>query len=131
MWFAIALFGISLVLIVALFALRWWELKQQRVLAPALRDRADERARELKDALLHSNRILSRIPPLAAILSRYVVHEMALALAALARFSERQAHALADMVSHKHRFERRETQSEFLKQVSGHKNGNGGAGTAE
>ncbi|MBM3272103.1 hypothetical protein FJY94_02350 [Candidatus Kaiserbacteria bacterium] len=121
MWFAIVPFLVSLVLIAALFSLRWWEIRHERVLAPAWRERADERARELKDALLHSNRILSRIPPLAAILSRYLVHEIALGLAALARFSERQAHALADMVSHKHRFERRETQSDFLKQVADRK----------
>jgi len=53
------------------------------------------------------------------------VREAALGLAASARYLERQAHRLADLVSHKRGFERRETKSEFLKQVTDFKASNG------
>ena len=56
--------------------------------------------------------------PRAVLLSRFLVHEAALGIARAARYSERQAHRLADMVSHKRGFERRETRSEFLRKVS-------------
>lgn len=126
MWFAISVFVLSAVAIIALFSIKYWELRHPRQVTAVWRDRADERARELKDALMHSNRTLSKVPPMAAYISRYFVHEAALGMAAIARFSESQAHRLADFVSHKHRFERRETQSEFLKQVSERKTGIGG-----
>jgi hypothetical protein len=50
-----------------------------------------------------------------------------LGFAAFARSSERQAHRLADLVSHKHGFVPRETRSEFLRKMSEHKNGGGQA----
>ena len=121
--FAIVVFGSSIVLIGVLFILKRWEEGSGRVLAPALRRGADRQALELKDRLLNLRYDLARIPPFLVLYARYLVHEGALGFAALARTSEHQAHRLADLVSHKHGFVPRETRSEFLRQVSEHKNG--------
>jgi hypothetical protein len=123
--FAIVIFGISLIGIGMLFLLKRWETEAGRVLAPAWRKEADYRALALKDKLFHLRRDLARIPPIALLYCRYLVHEGALGFAAFARMSEGYAHRLADLVSHKHTFVPRETKSEFLRQVSEHKNGAG------
>lgn len=122
---AAAVFFFSVALVAGLFWLKYWEVRYERVLWGEWRDRADSRAVALKERLQHAARGLSHLAPFAAYLFRFLVHEAAMAFAAIARFAESQAHRLADLVSHKHRFERRETQSDFLKQVSEHKNGNG------
>lgn len=116
-------FVLSALGIVALFAVKRWELKNDRVLAPAWRERVDAQALEAKNLLSHGGSSLGKLPPLMLVIGRYFVHEAALSAASLASFLEKQAHKLADMVSHKHRFERRETQSDFLRKVSDHKNG--------
>ena len=118
-------FGISLAGIGALFYLKHLELRRTRAITPVLRERADEYALDLKDLLTRSKVEASKLPPLMVLISRFAVREIALRMAALLRAGEHQAHHLADMVSYKHRFEKRETRSEFLKQVSEHKNGNG------
>lgn len=123
MYAAAIIFAASLVLIVALFALKYWEMRRQRTAFAGLRARADRRALEIKALLLRSGEEAQRIPPTLLYLSRIAVHESALGLALLARVLERQAHNVADMMSHKHRFERREPQNEFLKQVGEYKNG--------
>ena len=127
---AIVIFFLSLLGIVGLFGLKHWEEKKQRVIAGVRRARADERALQLKTWLENSRGELKKLPPVLLRLSRFFVHEAALGAAASARFVERQAHRLADMVSHKHHFERREPRSEFLKRMTDHKNGNG-AGLGE
>ncbi len=116
-------FFASLILIVALFALKYVELRRGTRLAPSLRDRADQRALALKAMLAVSRREASRIPPTLIYLSGVLVHEAALGFAKIARVLERQAHNVADMVSHKRGFERKEPRSEFLKEMNGHKNG--------
>lgn len=123
--FAILFFGVSLVGIGALFILKRWEDGSGRVLAPVLRHQADQGALALKDRLLNLRYDLARIPPMAVLYARYIVHEGAMGFAAFARMSEVQAHRLADLVSHKHTFVPRETRSEFLRQMSEHKNGGG------
>ena len=123
--FAIMIFGISLIATASLFVLRYWETGSGRVIAPTLRVAADRQALQLKAKLFHIRLDLARIPPLAVLYGRYLVHEGALGFAAFARMSERQAHRLADMVSHKRTFVPRETRSEFLRKVSDHKNGEG------
>lgn len=122
---AIVVFGLSLIAIMSLFVLKYWETGSGRVLAPSLRIKADRRALELKDRLSHIRLDLARIPPLTVLYGRYLVHEGALGFAAFARISEHQAHRLADLVSHKRTFVVRETRSEFLKKVSDHKKGEG------
>ena len=52
------------------------------------------------------------------------LHFAALEFAHLARQASRQAHRLADFVSHKRNFERKETRSEFLRKMTELKNGN-------
>ena len=121
--FAILLFGLSLIAISSLFVLKHWETGTGRMIAPDLRYKADRRARALKQELFSLRGTLGRFGPIAILYVRYLVHKGALALAAFARLSERQAHKLADTVSHKRTFVVRETKSQFLKQVSDHKNG--------
>lgn len=123
---AAVVFFLSATLIAGLFWLKYWEVRYERVLWGEWRDRADSHAIALKARLQHAAWNLSHLVPFAAYLSRFLVHEAAMAFAAVARFAESQAHRLADMVSHKHRFERRETQSDFLRQVAEHKNGTEG-----
>ncbi len=115
---AIGGFFFSLVGLVAFFALKRVELRRGVVFFPAWRTRADHEAMRLKGfgAVLWAD--MAKIPPIAARTARAAAHEAALGLAALARLSERGAHRLADLVSHKRGFERRETRSEFLRQVS-------------
>jgi len=116
-------FAISLLLTIALFALKQWELSRARTVAPALRERADLRALQVKDLALAARKDLSKLPPHIVLIARLLIHEVALGIAALARLLERQAHRLADYVSHKRGFEKRETRSEFLKKVAERKNG--------
>jgi hypothetical protein len=125
MVFAGILFALSLLGIAALFALKRWEMARERVLLPHLRARGDVRAQQLKELATAARMDLAKIPPEAVRTARIMVHEGALAFAALARFLERQAHRLADFVSHKRGFEKRETRSEFLKKVAEHKTDNG------
>jgi hypothetical protein len=122
---AMVVFFLSLLGIAALFALKYWELRREHVVAPALREKVDARADKLKELMSAARTDASKLPPALVRLARFMVHELALGFAALARLLERQAHRLADMVSYKHRFERRETRSEFLKKVAEHKNGGG------
>lgn len=123
MLFAGIIFVMSALGIVGLFVLKYYEAKHDRVLFPQWREKADEQALRLKDEMYHVGERLEKVPPAAAFWSRVLVHDAAIGFAALARISEAQAHRLADFVSHKHRFERRETQSDFLRKVAEHKNG--------
>lgn len=120
---ASAIFVVALLGIVALFAVKFWEVSREEVIAPKLRGRADDRALKIKERLLNSRHEISKLPPFLMYLGRMTLHESALMLAALGRILEREAHRLADLASHKHKFERKETKSEFLKQVTDHKNG--------
>jgi len=83
------------------------------------------RAQQVKELLDAARVDLAKVPPEGVRLFRIGIHMLALGFAALARTAERYAHRLADLVSYKHRFEKRDTRSEFLKKVSEHKNGNG------
>lgn len=115
--FAAVMFGLSLIAIVALFELKRREGKSGRVYFPALRERLDVRALHIKDLITAAEADLAKLPPEAVHLSRVGIHVLALEVARLARFLEGQAHRLADLVSHKHRFVRRAPRSEFLKKV--------------
>lgn len=119
--FAAVVFGLSLIAIVALFELKRREGKSGRVYLPALRAEMDVRALRLKDLITAAEADLAKLPPEAVHLSRVGIHVLALEAARLARFLEGQAHRLADLVSHKHRFVRRAPRSEFLKKVTEHK----------
>lgn len=119
---ALAFFAISLLGIIVLFVLKAWELRTSNVLAPQMRERADLKAYEFKVLLMRAQSELRKLPPETIYFSRVVLHDAALGAAAIARFLEQQSHRLADLVSHKRGFERREPRNEFLKNVSEYKN---------
>ena len=123
MLFATVILLLSLISIVGLFAFKYWELRSGRIVFADARSRIDAHAINLKELMVAARLDLAKLPPELVRLGRTLIHTGALALASLARMGEREAHRLADLVSYKHRFERRETSSEFLKKVAEHKNG--------
>ena len=118
---ALLVFGLSFFGIAGLFGLKHWELRHERILVPGLRRKIDVRAQQLKELAYAARADAAVFLPEIVRFGRFLIHEAVLGFAALARFSERQAHRLADMVSHKRGYERRETRSEFLKKVAEHK----------
>lgn len=134
MWFAVAIFFLSLISIAGLFGVKYWEERNQRVLALHVRESADRHARELKELLTVGKIELAKLPLEAVHMGHVLIHALALQAAKLARMAEAQAHRLADFVSHKHHFKRRAPRSEFLKKVSEHsfrnRNGSGEGGGA-
>jgi hypothetical protein len=119
------IFGLSLIGIIGLFVLKSIEIRRDRRFLPGIRSRADDQALRLKDALLDSRHQAAKLAPFSVFIARLVLREIALGLARFGRMLEREAHRLADMASSKHKFERKETKSEFLRSVTEHKNGNG------
>jgi hypothetical protein len=115
---AMIVFGVSILCISALFYIKHWEEKEARVFVPGLRLAADGKALEFKELLVRFRGEFRKFGPTSIRIGRVILHDLALSLAALSRASERQAHRLADMLSHKHTFQRRETRNDFLKQVS-------------
>ncbi len=121
MVFAAVFFFGSLIGIAALFGIKYWEVRHDRAMVPArVRTQADVAALRVKALLDLARAEAQRVPPAMVYITRLLVHEIALGTAMLARTLERQAHRLADFVSHKHRFERRESRSEFLRQMNDH-----------
>lgn len=118
--FASIVFFISLCGIVALFAVKYWEDRRKLELATFLRSKADEQAFQIKILLAKSKVEAAKLPPRIIHFLRSAVHVAALGTARFARMLEKQSHRLADFVSHKHHFERGESKSEYLKQVSEH-----------
>lgn len=124
MAFAIGTFLLSLFGIAGLFALKNWEEKNGRMVAPNLRAKTDELGRRVRDLLIALEADFEKLPSIALHLARIVIHKIirisAWALHALAY----QTHRLADLVSHKHSFQRRAPRSEFLNKILEHKNDN-------
>jgi len=131
MAFAITVFFLSLLGIAGLFGVKHWETAHGRILYPDVRERADRKAVRLKELVRMSRRELSKLPPHAILFAKGAIRAGALGIARFARGMESQAHRLADMVSHKHHFEKRETRSEFLKQVGEHPLSNNNSSSAE
>lgn len=123
--FATVTFFIALALIIALFALKMREQRSGRTYLPEWREAGDREALHLKELLSAAQLDLKKIPPLAVHWVHVALHFAALEFARAARMASYQAHRLADFVSHKHNFQRKETRSEFLKKMSKRKNGNG------
>jgi hypothetical protein len=120
---AISAFLVSLFGIVVLFSVKYREAKTGHTYFPSFRDASDEKALVIKKVLLRTRVMIERLPPIVLLVIRFYVRVLALKFASFLKYGENQAHRLADIVSYKHRFERRETRSEFLRQVSDHKNG--------
>lgn len=112
-------------MIVALFGLRFAEEKRGARFAPAMRVRADGFALSIKERAVAFAQYTHRLPAIGLLIVRYFIHLGAKAAARLARRLEAGAHELADRMTHKHRFKRRESTSAFLREVGEHKNGNG------
>lgn len=118
------LFGFSIFGIIVLFVVKRIEVSRGALIGGSARDSADLFALRVKWVFLVIEWYLSRLPDFLFLLTRHGVRAGALFLARAARYAEAQAYHLADFVSHKRNFERRETKSKYLKQVSDHKNGN-------
>ncbi|MBP9669053.1 MAG: hypothetical protein KBE09_02070 [Candidatus Pacebacteria bacterium] len=121
-----AVFSVTLLGITGLFGLRMWEVKRGARLLETTRAHADDLARYLKYLLQRFGAQMRRFPSLMLLITRYFIHLGAKAFARFARKMEEGAHQIADRMSHKHRFQRRESQNQFLKDVAEHKNGLGG-----
>ena len=119
--FAIGSLSFSLAGLIALFCLKYVELRIGVVYAPKFRMRADRLARMTRVFLYFALEHIERLPHDALTLLRVVAHYGAVLFARGARAAEYGAYRLADRVSHKHHFERGETKSTFLRSVSEHK----------
>ncbi len=120
---AISFFAFSLVSIVGLFFFRAWEERRGVRVAAHARIALDGYARNIKDALMRGERALAQLPSVGTFLTLKFLAFISVRLARLSRAASEAAHRLADFISHKHNFERREIRSEFLKTVIEHKNG--------
>lgn len=118
-------FGASLFGIISLFIVKRYEVARGTLVGGAWRGRADDFALDVKWGIMVIEWYLARAPVYLSAFVRLAIRISALGFARLARISEEQAHRLADFVSHKRNFERRETKSAFLKHVGEYKNGNG------
>lgn len=127
---AAVIFFIALAGIVALFALKRWELAHGKILLPQWRQRADSEALHMKELILAARKDAAHLPPFLWDAAQSVVHGIAIDAGHVAIWLGQQSHRLADSVSHKRNFERIETRSEFLKKVSEHKS-NGVDGSEE
>ena len=120
---AVIVFLGSLIGIATLFAFKYREERAGLTFAPALKEFGDIRALDFKAFLMRYRAQLATWPPRTLIFLRSGIRSGALSFASFARILEKQSHHLADLVSHKHGFERRQTRSMFLQQVSEYKNG--------
>ncbi len=123
---AVITFLVTLLLIFVLFAFKRVELARGARFGERGRAAADRGALRLKSQLQNVEGFIENIPWFIGVMVRYGVHVGALSFARLARVSEREAHRLADLVSHRHRFEKKETKSKYLKNVSGYREGDDG-----
>lgn len=118
---AAGVFGVSLLGIATLFAIKYREVRAGHILVPMLREAGDEQALAFKGFLSRRREQAAMLPPRAAHALRRLMHSSALSVATFARFVERHAHRLADRASHKYRFERRESSNDFLRKVRDYK----------
>jgi hypothetical protein len=119
----ISVFGASIVGVIFLLALKAWEMRREHVVAPRLRAKLDAGALFLKSQIEKGEAFLAELPSLASFVAMKTLAGGSVHLAHLARRMSESAYRLADFISHKHNFERRETRSEFLKTMIEHKNG--------
>src|SRR3989344_7285668 len=92
--FATILFLLSLLGVVALFALKHWEALAGRVLAPSVERYLDMRALQGKELLIALQADLEKLPPELVHFARVGIRIVALETARFARFLEAQAHRL-------------------------------------
>ncbi len=115
--FAPLFFG-ALLGLTALFTVRLIEERRGARFASSFRERLDQYTLAFKRQCLRVELFLEQMPRLASFALRALT---VITMRRFARMTEglsRAAHSAADMVSYKHRHERTETRSHFLKQVS-------------
>lgn len=112
----IALSGISLLL-----SLVYVEKKSGKLFLPKLRNLLDRYAVDLNNFGTRVIYVIEHAPSFIVQFGYFLVHIFAVFVALASRASESKARKLVDFVSHKQSFKRRETRSQFLKDVSGHK----------
>lgn len=113
--FFVALFGVGI-----LFAHKWYALRgdtRQSESPETEMTRADDYALAAKARLTQFSAWAQTLPGVLWLIIRYGIHRSAKAFARLARAAEDAAHRLADRASHRHRFERGNHTSEYLRQV--------------
>jgi hypothetical protein len=121
MWVVpITTFFVALLGVIILFARKW--LVMRRPLAwedpsEVEMTRADDYALAAKAHLSRLSAWAQTLPGVLWLIIRYGIHRSAKAFARLARAAEDAAHRLADRASHRHRFERGNHTSEYLRQV--------------
>ena len=113
----------SLIGLALLFVVKSYELSRGTLLFPKAHTFADDRARLLRGDLMRVSRAIEKLPARSLLVVRSMLHMAAVQAATVARSTEERLYALADKVSHKHRFDRKETSSQFLKQVTEGTNG--------
>lgn len=114
-------FVFALVGIVLLFSLKYVESTSGKTLLPRARQTLNFRALGIRRAILLVVHTIEHFPAFMVAFSYATLHFLAVLVALGARTAEYQAHRVADFVSHKRKFQRRETQSTFLKEVTSHK----------
>ena len=114
---AVSVFAFSFVGVLFLFLMKKIEIVRGSLIGGNFRDDADLFAMRVKWVFLVVEWYLSRMPDFVFHYGRHLVRVGALNLARAARQAEAQAYRLADFVSHKRNFERRETKSQYLKKV--------------
>src|SRR3989338_562366 len=117
---ATTIFFISLAGLAGLFGFKLWENGRGQMPWQDARRRIDEHAHRTKEIMLVSVVELEKLPPYLLLFISTSIQRGAISFGYLAHWLGRRSHALADMVSHKHRFQRKETNSEFLKKVIEH-----------
>lgn len=120
---AISFFGASLLGIIMLLMFKAWEMRRDSIIAPRVRGHLDRGALVLKSWIERGEDALAQLPTFVSFLVMRSLASVSMHLARLARHMSESAYRLADFISHKHNFERRETRSEFLKTMIEHKNG--------
>ncbi len=114
----------ALILIVALFTVKQWELMHERVLMPQWRARADVKALRVKELAFAARKDIEHLPPFLSMPLRASCMVSRSMQAILPSGSAGNRIVSPTMYRTKRNFERRETKSEFLKKVSKHKDGN-------
>lgn len=117
MAFFVAAFSVSVFCVVSLFVLKSYEERRGVTFFPRMRERADVHALYLKSRVMDALEKGTHLPTFLLVFSKQLVHIAARALAHAARSIEAFAHTIADRVSHKHKFERKEGASPFLKKM--------------
>ena len=114
---ALVVFFASMAGVIGLLILKHVENSRGKLVFSQTRREFDYHAHELKLLLMRYKDESAHMAPFASRVARILIREAALFLARLARRLEKASHSVADLASHKRHFERKETRSEFLREM--------------